>query len=75
MAIRTSAKKQGVSVAEWVRRAISKSWRVESEARKDKMAKIMAIAERCNDPNTHPTADIEVMLEEIERGRRQSWYS
>lgn len=59
------ARSQRLTVAEWVRQALRK-------ARDDSPGRINAKLRALADASRHefPTADIEVMLEEIESGRR-----
>lgn len=62
--IRTAARRRGVSKGEWVRRAIEaflQEEATEGAGRADPLARLAALE--------GPTADIEEMLREIERGR------
>ena len=63
-AIREASRKQRLAVSEWVRRALRQALAGEAAAVETKLAAI-ANASR----HRFPTADIEVMLDEIERGR------
>ncbi|MDA0322507.1 MAG: antitoxin [Verrucomicrobia bacterium] len=62
--IRATAKEQRMTVAEWVRQALRTARRSVSEGRADK--KIESI--RASARQGFPTADIDQMLSEIERG-------
>jgi hypothetical protein len=62
--IRRIARARGMSIAEWVRGALSLARRDEpSRSVEKKLAAIRAAAQ-----HNFPAADIETMLEEIERG-------
>ena len=63
--IQGCARGQRLTVAEWVRQALRKA-RDDSPGRID--AKLRALADASR--HEFPTPDIEVMLEEIESGRR-----
>lgn len=65
--IQSVARGQRVTVAEWVRQTLRKA-RGEQTDRVE--AKLRAIAKAYR--HRHPTADIDVMLEEIEVGRNLS---
>ena len=73
MEIQSSARKQGVSVAEWVRQALRKARADKAAASDAKMRRIKALAEVCRDPDKYPSPDIDVMLKEIDMGRSQGW--
>ena len=60
------ARRQRVTVAEWVRQALRKAREDDSGTVE---AKLRAVAEASR--HQFPTADIDVMLDEIERGRLQ----
>lgn len=60
------AKKRGVALSEWVRTALREASQEESLV--DPSKKIEAIRSAAR--HSFPTADIDVMLEEIERGYR-----
>jgi hypothetical protein len=62
--IQATAQKQRMTVAEWVRQALRSARRSVSEGRADK--KIESI--RASARHEFPTADIDQMLSEIERG-------
>lgn len=63
-AIRRAARKQRMTTAEWVRQALRKAQRTQPRGdMKTKLAVVRAAAE-----HTFPTADIDQMLREIERG-------
>ena len=68
--IKATAQAKQMTVAEWVRLNLG---RAKLNSAKVIKAKLRAIEEasRLN----HPTADIDVMLEEIAAGRNASWYS
>ncbi len=59
---------QGTTVAGWARQAIHDALETKS---KTVEAKLQAIAEASR--HQHPTADIEVLLAEIEAGRSLPW--
>lgn len=58
------AQKQGVTVSEWVRQSLRRAQSERSTG--DRARKLAAI--RAASKHSFPTADIETMLEEIERG-------
>ncbi len=60
------ARRQRLTVAEWVRQALRKAREDDSGTIE---AKLRAVAEASR--HQFPTADIDVMLDEIERGRLQ----
>lgn len=62
--LRNAARRQGLPVSEWVRRAIREARRREPEG--DIEAKLKAV--RAAVRHQFPTADIAQMLEETERG-------
>lgn len=62
--IRDDARRHGVTVSEWVRRALRDARRSSSSG--DAARKLAAI--RAAARHTFPTADIGLMLDEIERG-------
>lgn len=62
--LRAAAREQGVPVAEWVRRALRDARR--REPRGDLDGKLRAV--RAATRHEFPTADIDVMLAEIEQG-------
>jgi hypothetical protein len=62
--IRRAARARRMSIAEWVRQALAQARRQEPLTDIDKKLAIIREAARHNGP----TADIDVMLEEIERG-------
>lgn len=66
--IRRIARRERISVAEWVRRALRKARRLEPES------SVRSKQEAIDAAFTHafPTADIDAMLEEIERGYRDA---
>ena len=63
--IRVLARRRRMSMSEWVRQALRSALDDRSEAVRTKLG---AIAEASR--HQFPTADIEVMLQEIEAGRR-----
>ena len=63
--IQAIAGRQRMTVAEWVRQALRKA---RSDSRQPIEAKLRAVAEASR--YQFPTADIEVMLREIEAGQR-----
>jgi hypothetical protein len=63
-ALRDSAQRQGMPVSEWVRRALREARR--REPRGDMDTKLRAV--RAAVRHQFPTADIDKMLAEIERG-------
>jgi hypothetical protein len=62
--VREAADRQGIPVSEWVRRALRDARR--REPRGDLDQKVRAIREAAG--HSFPTADIDEMLAEIERG-------
>ena len=62
--IQAAAQRQRMTVAEWVRQALRKARRDQA---RDVDLKLRAIAEAVR--HEYPTADIDVMLEEIDAGR------
>lgn len=62
--IRRTARRQRLTVAEWVRQALRRARREESAI--DPARKLAAVREAAR--SAYPTADIGPMLEEIERG-------
>ena len=62
--IQAAAKRQRMTVAEWVRQSLRKA---RYDQARDVELKLRAIAEAVRYES--PTADIDVMLEEIEAGR------
>jgi hypothetical protein len=62
--VQEAASRQGIPVSEWVRRALRDARR--REPRGDLNAKVRAIREAAG--HSFPTADIDEMLGEIERG-------
>jgi hypothetical protein len=62
--IQSTARRQRLTTAAWVRRALRES--IEREPRPDARAKLAAIRRAAD--HSFPTADIDQMLEEIERG-------
>lgn len=62
--LRTTARRQGMTVSQWVRQAIAVMRR--REPTYDTGRKLMAVREALK--HSYPTADIEQMLEEGERG-------
>jgi hypothetical protein len=63
-AIRDVASREGVTVSEWVRRVLSSARRQQPAG--DQARKLAAV--RAASRHRFPTADIDTMLEEIERG-------
>jgi hypothetical protein len=63
-ALRAAARRQGVPVSEWVRRALREAHR--REPRGDAERKLRAVEAAMR--HDAPTADIDQMLDEIERG-------
>ena len=63
-AIRDASRKQRLTVSEWVRRALRQVLADEADAVETRLRAIV-VASR----HRFPTADIEVMLDEIEQGR------
>ena len=63
-AIRAAARERGMSVSEWVRVALREARRKRSGGDADR--KLSAI--RAADRHAYPTADIDEMVAEIERG-------
>lgn len=64
-ALQQSAREDRMTVAEWVRQALRQ---VRQRRRKSVDAKLRALDEACR--HEFPTADIDTMLEEIEKGYR-----
>jgi len=62
--IRRSARAQRLTVAEWVRQALRAARRRESSTDVERKLALIRRAAECN----YPTADIDQMNEEIERG-------
>ena len=62
--IQAAAERRRMTVAEWVRQSLRKA---RSDQSRDVGIKLRAVAEAAR--NEFPTADIDVMLEEIETGR------
>ena len=62
--IQRAARARRMSLAEWVRQALSLARRREPLTEVDKKLAVIREAAKCN----FPAPDIEVMLEEIERG-------
>jgi hypothetical protein len=62
--VQEAASRQGIPVAEWVRRALRDARR--REPRGDLNTKVRAIREAAG--HSFPTADIDEMLGEVERG-------
>jgi len=62
--VRASARREQMSVAEWVRRALRSAR--DAQPRSDAARKLAAIRHAAS--HSFPTADIETMLEEIETG-------
>ncbi|MDE2925152.1 MAG: antitoxin [Acidobacteriota bacterium] len=62
--IQAAAQRQRMTVAEWVRQSLRKA---RYDQARDVDLKLRAIAEAAR--YEHPTADIDVMLEEIDAGR------
>jgi hypothetical protein len=62
--LREAAQRQGVPVSEWVRQALREARRREPQGDLDSKLRAVRAATRHN----FPTADIEQMLAEIERG-------
>lgn len=62
--IQAAAERQRMTVAEWVRQSLRKA---RYEQARDVDFKLRAIAEAVR--HEYPTADIDVMLEEIDAGR------
>ena len=62
--IQRLARRRGMTLAEWVRQARRAAWREEPHAEPER--KLAAV--RAAVAHEFPTADIEGMLEEIERG-------
>jgi Ribbon-helix-helix protein, copG family len=62
--VREAARRQGMPVSEWVRRALREARR--REPRSDIDAKVRAIRSAAR--HDFPSADIDQMIEEIERG-------
>ena len=67
-AIQRLAKRRGLTTAEWVRQALRTAR--QAEAGRDPRAKLDAI--RVAARHTFPTGDIQTILDEIERGYRDS---
>jgi hypothetical protein len=65
--IRQAARRSGVTVSEWVRRAMREARR--TSAVRDPSRKLAAV--RAATKHSYPTADIEQMLAEIEAGYRE----
>ncbi len=68
--IQAVAKSRGMTVSEWVRQVLRKALHVDPNSTKKRASpeeKLRAIAKAYR--HQHPTADIEVMLAEIEAGR------
>ncbi len=63
-AIRTAARERGMTVSEWVREALREARRKVSDG--DAERKLAAI--RAADRHAYPTADIDQMVAEINRG-------
>jgi hypothetical protein len=62
--VQRAAQARGMSIAEWVRQALSSARRREPLGGIDKKLRLIRTAARFD----YPTANIERMLEEIERG-------
>ncbi len=60
------ARRHGLSVSEWVRRVLREARRREPEGDVGKKLDVIRAASK----NSFPTADIDQMLDEIERGYR-----
>ena len=67
--IQAAARSQSLSISEWVRQALRRAR--SDQPRTTTEAKLRAIAEASS--HQHPTADIDVMLAEIETGRSLPW--
>ena len=67
-AIRAAARERGMTVAEWVRETLREARRKVSDG--DAERKLAAI--RAADRHAYPTADIDQMVAEIERGYGES---
>ena len=63
-AIRAAARERGMTVSEWVRETLREARRKVSDGDADR--KLVAI--RAADRHAYPTADIDQMVAEIERG-------
>lgn len=61
------AKRNRMTVAEWVRQALRAAWRCEPAASAGKKLDVVRLASR----HSYPTGDIEKMLSEIESGYLQ----
>lgn len=66
--IQRAAKRQRMTVAEWVRQALRAARRTEPGASADKKLAVVRAARRY----AFPTGEIEQILEEIRRGARQN---
>lgn len=64
--IRRVARRHRMTVAEWVRQALRAARQDEPSVKPERKLSVVREAARA----AYPTADIEVMLEEIERGYR-----
>lgn len=63
-AIREAAQRQGLTVSEWARTALREARRAHSVGDADRKLAAIRAADRC----AYPTADIDRMLSEIDRG-------
>jgi len=63
-AIREAARRRGMTVSEWARAALREARRADSVGDADRKLAAIRAADRC----AYPTADIDAMLAEIDRG-------
>jgi hypothetical protein len=63
--LRKSARRAGLTLSEWARRALRRAQRAQLAATPEQKVRALARALACG----HPTVDIGGMLAEIERGR------
>jgi hypothetical protein len=68
--IKRIAKRNRMTVAEWVRQALRAARRSEPDAPADRKLSVLREAAR----HSYPTGDIDQMLEEIERGYLERSY-
>jgi hypothetical protein len=62
--VREAARRQGISVSEWVREALREARRRESRGDLDEKVRAIRAAAR----HDFPTADVDEMIEQIEQG-------
>ena len=67
VAVHGAARREGVTVSEWVREALRRACKDERPQAVEAKLRVIADASR----HEFPTADIDIVLQEIEAGRRQ----